>query len=692
MTKLGKKHIFLSLTIISSFLVFLINVFEYFSAFYYPSLFYAKETLLIASLIFAAFFWKNITKEFDDITSLLKNLIIIIVVFYLLIAIKSIFFHGELFSDFFPQKAISLQGLLISGIISFFVIFLVPALIIILKSFFLYKRKRLTPLLFDTYVIFAIISSLLISINQNPYAPKLEDGWDINQFISYITIGYSFFLSFRHHWVTYLPKKNKFIYSAASLFVVPAIIVLFDYMETSVTAFSIFLSSFTNIIWFFTIFYSINSAFFLLLQLPTAKEFHKKLQDLDLIHKSGQKLNRLSADKNLYLEILSTASELLQCNDVWLELFNSETNASPKLYTINCNINLLRDFTEHSKHHKIGKHILKEKKSVLIMDLKEHKLYDAYYKWKNSLRTLMAVPLFSTSKDVLGILYLVHEKPYAFDMSDLAIMESYCVQAALFLENSRLLEETLKQERLKQELRIAREVQINLLPKSIPTIENVDIAADSLTAYEVGGDFYDFFRYKDGQYGFVLGDVSGKGTQAAFYMAEFKGIVQSLASTCNSPHELATMSNTVLFPNIETKSFITAIFAKFNFQRSELSFVRSGHASPVFFDAASGKLSEIQLKGIGLGLTGGKLFNNTLEELSIPYGKDNIILFYTDGLSELMNQEHQEMPFNEIKNLLLTRNRLSAEEIKEQILNHTFTFLQNSPINDDLTVFIIKFK
>ena len=691
MSNFVRKYIHLLFAVVSSLLVFLINGFEYFSNIYYPPIYYAKEILLIISLLFSTFFWNRLEEKKTDIQYMLKNILGITIVFFALIMVKKFLFTNELYSDFFPQKAISIPGLLLSGIFSFFIIFLLPAIIIILKNLFLYKRKKFTPTYFYVYIIFAIISALIISINQDPNSAQIEDSFDFNKIINSITLGYSFILSFRHSWIIYLSKKQKFSYAAFSVLLIPAIAFLFEFIQVPLISFSIFLHSFSNIILFFLTFYAINSMVFMWLQLPTANVFEKKMKDLDLIHRSSQKLNQMVAGQNLYREIIKTISDILKADDVWLEML-SNNNPASKFYSLRSTDKSLYDFIKYSQHPKISNSIVESKSSILVADLKNHSVYKPYYNWKNDLRCLIAVPFFSAQKEIMGILYLIQEQPYAFDISDLAIVESYAYQASLFMENSRLLDETLKQERFKQELKIAREVQLNLLPKNLPHFNNIEISAESLTAYEVGGDFYDFFQYKDGQYGFVLGDVSGKGTQAAFYMAEFKGIIQSLASTCNSPKELAMLSNKILFPNIETKSFITAIITKFDQKNEKLLFVRAGHSNPLYFNTSDQSHKDLQTDGIGMGLDKGPIFNKTIAEYTIPYQKNHLVFFYTDGLSELMDHKNRELPFDEIIKIFRNHHHDDTENIKEAILNKTFDFLKGGTISDDLTFVIIKFK
>jgi serine phosphatase RsbU (regulator of sigma subunit) len=196
--------------------------------------------------------------------------------------------------------------------------------------------------------------------------------------------------------------------------------------------------------------------------------------------------------------------------------------------------------------------------------------------------------MFSNRGQLIGILYATKSREYNFDIDDVTLLEGIANQAAIAYENVTLLEESIERGRLEQELKIAREVQLNLLPQVIPKVVNFEIDAFCRTAYEVGGDYYDFFTYADGKTGFIIGDVSGKGTSAALYMAEFKGIIQTLAKIHKTPNSLAIATNDIIYPHIERRSFISAIFGKINEKKNSISFSRAGHPHPVLHSENNG--------------------------------------------------------------------------------------------------------
>ena len=261
--------------------------------------------------------------------------------------------------------------------------------------------------------------------------------------------------------------------------------------------------------------------------------------------------------------------------------------------------------------------IIKNKDSILINDIPHHRQFKDLLQWKKDIRTILGAPLFSNRGQLMGIIYATKVKEYTFDIDDISLLQGVSNQAAVAIENARLLKQSIERERLEQELKIARDGELKSLPQSLPKIENFDIDAFCLSAYEVGGDYYDFFYFSDGNPGLIVGDVSGKGTSAALYMAEFKGIIQTLARNHNNPYKLSRDINRIIYPNIERRSFVSAIIAKINAREETIVFARAGHTPVLYCSGNSHEPNNIITKGIGIGLDPGSIFNEILEEHTV---------------------------------------------------------------------------
>ncbi|MCH7646618.1 MAG: SpoIIE family protein phosphatase, partial [Nitrospinae bacterium] len=179
--------------------------------------------------------------------------------------------------------------------------------------------------------------------------------------------------------------------------------------------------------------------------------------------------------------------------------------------------------------------------------------------------------------EALGALFVAREVTHGFEKDDVEAISIFAAQAALALDNARLFEEQIEKERLARELAIAKEVQHKLLPQCLPSLEGLTLAASSVSAQEVGGDYYDFVQLDDQRLAFIVGDVSGKGTSAAFYMAEMQGVFQSVSHIAPDPQDFLTHANRALANSLEKNVFISVIYGVLDLKKEEIVLARAGH-------------------------------------------------------------------------------------------------------------------
>jgi serine phosphatase RsbU (regulator of sigma subunit) len=254
-----------------------------------------------------------------------------------------------------------------------------------------------------------------------------------------------------------------------------------------------------------------------------------------------------------------------------------------------------------------------------------------------------------------------------------------------------LLREQTEKERLEEELRIARQIQMSLLPtQGAITMPGVRIAALCLPAAEVGGDYYDLLPLSDTRLGVLVADVSGKGTSAALYMAELKGLVLSLSRIYASPAKLLIEANRILAANLDSRSFITMTYAVVDMVEGTMRYARAGHNPIIQLEAASGKTRVLVPQGLGLGIDRGERFEEILEEAVTPLRKGDIFLFFTDGLSEAMNGRSELFGESRLRDIVEAVEGLTSEEIKERILSEIRSFVGDAAPHDDMTLVVLK--
>lgn len=247
-----------------------------------------------------------------------------------------------------------------------------------------------------------------------------------------------------------------------------------------------------------------------------------------------------------------------------------------------------------------------------------------------------------------------------------------------------------ERERLQQELRIARDVQMSLLPKSTPSIPGLDIAARCVPAQEVGGDYYDFVSLDEGRLGLVIGDVSGKGTEGAFYMTLTKGFLKAVVRESASPAIVLTQANELFCENVERGNFISMIYATFDARTSVVTFARAGHNPVILYRARSGSASFFQPRGIALGLEPGEVFATTIEEVSVPLEPGDALVLYTDGFGEAMNRKGEQFGEDRLQASIIRLSNRPSGEMLDGILSDVRSFVGRADQHDDMTMVIVR--
>jgi len=260
-----------------------------------------------------------------------------------------------------------------------------------------------------------------------------------------------------------------------------------------------------------------------------------------------------------------------------------------------------------------------------------------------------------------------------------------------------LLEQAKEKRRLKEELRIARDIQMSLLPSGPITFPGLAMTAMCRPASEVGGDYYDFMPLGEHRLGVLVADVSGKGTSAAFYMAELKGLILSLSQIYQSPKRLLLEVNRILSANLlDNRTFITMLYAVLDLEARTMTYVRAGHTPLIYVPAdghAPGRSQVLMPDGlvVGLHLEGiEEKFAELLEEQTLPIDEGDLFAFFTDGITEAMNEESDLFGEERLSRLLEEYAHLPSDELREQILGDVEAFVGGADQHDDMTIVLLR--
>ena len=252
------------------------------------------------------------------------------------------------------------------------------------------------------------------------------------------------------------------------------------------------------------------------------------------------------------------------------------------------------------------------------------------------------------------------------------------------------IEELAQEERIKQELQIARKVQHSFLPESTPDFPGLEIAAICKPAHETGGDYYDFIELDGDRLAIAIGDVSGKGIQAAFYMTFIKGVLHAICEEFKSTIEVLVKTNNLFRKNAKRGTFVSLIFGVVDLKSNIFRFSRAGHNPLLYFNSKNKKLHAYTPQGIGLGMAAGDVFLKNISEQSIDFRKDDFLIMFTDGVVEATNNVDSFYGDERLHKIIIRNNELSAEGLLGKILKDLNEFGENSNQHDDMTMLIIK--
>jgi sigma-B regulation protein RsbU (phosphoserine phosphatase) len=259
---------------------------------------------------------------------------------------------------------------------------------------------------------------------------------------------------------------------------------------------------------------------------------------------------------------------------------------------------------------------------------------------------------------------------------------------------SSLLAEMAEKKRLEEELRIARDIQMSLLPQGPLRVPGLRMTAHCSPAREVGGDYYDFFRIDERRVGILIADVSGKGTSAALYMAELKGLMLSLSQIHTSPRELMIAANRIIADNLDSRSFITMTYLVADVGRRTMTYARAGH-TPLIHLSGEGLARRARILTpdgmvLGLNFDRGEKFIAALEEVSVPLEIGDMVALFTDGISEAMNADEDMFGENRLSTLIEDHADLPFDELRERILREVRDFTGEAGPHDDMTLILLR--
>jgi sigma-B regulation protein RsbU (phosphoserine phosphatase) len=308
----------------------------------------------------------------------------------------------------------------------------------------------------------------------------------------------------------------------------------------------------------------------------------------------------------------------------------------------------------------------------------------------------LLLPL-AVKEKLLGIISLGEKRSEApYSGTDLRLLKSVAVQTGLALANAQLTsaiaQEVARSAKMSREVEIAREVQERLFPQRMPQVPGLDCCGRCRTALGVGGDYYDFLALPEGRLGVALGDVSGKGIAAALTMASLQASLRADATRAgNDIAGLVARVNQMVYDASAEDRYATFFYAEYDPASRRLVYVNGGHCAPMLF-RHSGDRPSVERLDQGGGPVVGLMPDCGYEQAEVSLAPGDLLVIYTDGISEAMNRDLEEWGEKRLMDAVHTCDGLSSEEIIVRIMQAADAFAAGAPQHDDMTLVVLRVK
>jgi sigma-B regulation protein RsbU (phosphoserine phosphatase) len=336
--------------------------------------------------------------------------------------------------------------------------------------------------------------------------------------------------------------------------------------------------------------------------------------------------------------------------------------------------------------------IAEQKKEITVYDIQEDPIFaperDDCLRTLERLDATLLVPMLFDDR-LTGVIALGRKKSGKFyRQEDINLLHVLANQGAIAIENARMVDEVVEKERMEEELSIARDLQLSMLPVDCPQVYGFDIAAVSMSAREVGGDFYDFIQMDGDRIGMVIGDVTGKSVSGALVMSASRSVFRMLSEENRSVAESMRRANRRIKKDVKTGMFVALLYAVLDAQDRSLTLCSAGQTQPVYRSIETGQAVLMETRGDTFPL--GILADVDYDETRVHLVPGDVVVLFTDGIVEAMNERQEIFGFERLMELVEASAAASAEDLLHEIIDRVSAHVGSAPQHDDLTVIVLR--
>ena len=419
---------------------------------------------------------------------------------------------------------------------------------------------------------------------------------------------------------------------------------------------------------------------------PSLSPSLSTIDKLRLLHDITKTISRsLDLDELLNL-VMDTLGSLLPYDAAGIYLMETATdNDSPYIFKSKAIRGYEISFELIEPRLKLGEGFLgrvaESGKAIISPDVSKD---PRYFAARARTRSEMMAPIISNDK-VIGVFDLESDRLNAYTEDDLSVLQMLTSQVAIIIEKVQLHEQLVEQKRLQAQLEIARQVQLELLPDHDPDLKDFDISAYVFPTEEVSGDYYDWVAMFEDQIGITVADAVGKGIPAALLMAFLRGSIRSGVQTGYASHILLSKINNLLWDSIEDNRFVTAIYGILDTTNRTFVFANAGHNPPLLIKP-DGEYRFVEYGDTPLGM----FYDARYHQHFIRFEKDQVLVIYTDGITEAANDKGEEFGQDRFAKSVLAGINLPAKKLIDHIRKDVADFTERKFLDDDGTLFIVK--